>query len=73
MKTKPNRRPDAGAAALRELINTIPDTAYKCPLPLGQPDFSKCSKAIADFAATANDDEPSQPLPFPSGMLPPPL
>jgi len=60
-------------AALYQLINTIPDPANKCPLPLGQPDFSKCSRAIAEFAATARNDEPSLPLPFPSVMLPPPL
>ena len=70
MKTK---APTAEQAALRELINAIPDLANKCPLPLGQPDFSKCSRAIAEFAATANHDEPSLPLPFPSVMLPPPL
>ena len=62
-----------GQAALRALINTIPDAANKCPLPVGQPDFAKCSKAIAQFAATANADEPSLPLPFPSALLPPPL
>ena len=70
MKTKST---PAEQAALRELINAIPDPANKCPLPLGQPDFSKCSRAIAEFAATANHDEPSLPLPFPSVMLPPPL
>lgn len=67
-KTKPTEQ-----AALYQLINTIPDPAHKCPLPLGQPDFSKCSRAIAEFAATANAGEPSLPLPFPSVMLPPPL
>ena len=68
MKTKVTCRPDPGAAALRQLINTIPDAA-KCPLPVGQPDFTKCSKAIAQFAAAAA----SQPLPFPSALLPFPL
>jgi hypothetical protein len=57
-------------AALYQLINTIPDDeSNKCPLPIGQPDFTKCSKAIAAFATA----EASQPLPFPSAMLPPPL
>jgi hypothetical protein len=68
MKTKVTRRPDPGAAALRDLINTIPDAA-KCPLPVGQPDFTKCSHAIAQFATAAA----SQPLPFPSALLPFPL
>jgi hypothetical protein len=68
MKTKVTRRPDPGAAALRDLINTIPDAA-KCPLPVGQPDFTKCSRAIAQFAGAAA----SQPLPFPSALLPFPL
>jgi len=68
MKTKVTRRPDSGAAALRQLINTIPDAA-KCPLPVGQPDFTKCSRAIAQFALAAA----SQPLPFPSALLPFPL
>ena len=68
MKTASNRRPDPGAAALRQLINTIPDAA-KCPLPVSQPDFIKCSRAIVQFA----NAHASQPLPFPSAMLPPPL
>ena len=67
-KSSGSRRPDPGAAALRQLINTIPDAA-KCPLPVGQPDFTKCSRAIAQFA-NANA---SQPLPFPSALLPFPL
>jgi hypothetical protein len=70
---KKTTTPTAEQAALYQLINAIPDPANKCPLPLGQPDFSKCSRAIAEFAATANHDEPSLPLPFPSVMLPPPL
>jgi len=64
----------AGAAALRQLINTIPDAANTCPLPVGQPAFAQCSRAIANFAATATSAaESSQPLPFPSALLPPPL
>ena len=67
---KKTTTPTAEQAALYQLINSIPDPANKCPLPLGQPDFAKCSRAIAEFA---NADEPSLPLPFPSVMLPPPL
>ena len=61
--------PMAPMAALRQLINTIPDTTKTCPLPIGQPAFTKCSKAIAAFAAAKS----GPPLPFPSELLPPPL
>jgi hypothetical protein len=62
--------PHSALENLRQLVNTIPDAASQSLLPVGQHEFTQCSNALAKFAGRT---EASQPLPFPSTLLPPPL
>jgi hypothetical protein len=68
MKPHSRRRP-AGAAALRARLDALTVAAAPVLLPVGQPEFSLCSNAIARFANTNS----GRMLPLPSSVLPPPL
>ena len=71
MKTISRRRP-TGAAALQARLDAIITTATANLLPVGQPEFSQCSNAIARFAS-AGHTPGGRFLPLPSSVLPPPL